>query len=197
MTAAEVKSAASAAQPAAEKLGFWVAQRFSAAISGLFSVAASGSKVSGLTFSATSQAANENATQNRSVQSRGRDGGFALLELIVVISVMLILLGIAVPIYTQSITAQYEYNLKQNLRTLNQAIDRYTLDKKKAPESLEDLKSAGYIEEIPEDITRRTDTWVLVTDDSIKTPEQTDPGVSSVHSGSDKIGSDGRPYSEW
>lgn len=128
---------------------------------------------------------------------RRGDCGFTLIELIVVITVILILLGIAVPIYTQSITAQREYNLRQNLRTLNQVIDQYTIDKKKAPQSLEDLKSAGYIEFIPEDITGRTDTWELVQDDSIKTVEQTDPGLSSVHSGSDRIGSDGTVYSNW
>jgi general secretion pathway protein G len=114
-----------------------------------------------------------------------------------VITVILILLGIAVPIYTQSITAQKEYNLRQNLRTLNQVIDQYTLDKKKAPQSLDDLKSAGYIDFIPEDITGRSDTWELVQDDSIKTVEQTDPGLSAVHSGSDRIGSDGITYSSW
>lgn len=128
----------------------------------------------------------------------GRDDrGFTLIELIVVITVLLILLGIAVPIYTQSITAQREYNLRQNLRTLNQVIDQYTLDKKKAPQSLQDLVSAGYIEKVPEDITGRDDTWELVQDDSIKTVDQTDPGLSSVHSGSDRISSDGTVYSSW
>jgi general secretion pathway protein G len=128
---------------------------------------------------------------------RRNDRGFTLIELIVVITVILILLGIAVPIYSQSITAQREYNLRQNLRVLNNAIDQYTLDKKKAPQSLEDLKSTGYIEFVPEDITGRTDTWDLITDDSIKTLQQTEPGVSAVRSGSDRIGSDGTSYSTW
>lgn len=114
--------------------------------------------------------------QERRTFRRG-DRGFTLIELIVVICVILILLGIAVPIYTQSVIAQREYNLRQNLRSLNQVIDQYTLDKKKAPESLEDLKSAGYIDFIPEDITGRTDTWDLVRDDSIKTVEQSEPGA--------------------
>ncbi len=130
-------------------------------------------------------------------KSRRTGRGFTLIELIVVISVILILLGIAVPIYTQSVIAKREYNLRQNLQTLNQVIDQYTLDKKKAPESLEDLKSAGYIDFIPEDITGRTDTWDLVRDDSIKTVEQSGPGVSAVRSGSDRIGSDGTAYSSW
>jgi len=131
------------------------------------------------------------------VLNKRRASGFTLIELIVVITIMLILLGIAVPIYNQSVIAKRESNLRQNLRTLNQVIDQYTLDKKKAPTSLEDLKSAGYIERIPEDITGRIDTWALVEDDSIKSLEQESPGVSSVHSGSNRIGSDGTAYSEW
>ena len=123
--------------------------------------------------------------------------GFTLLELIVVITIMLILLGIAVPMYNQSILAKNESNLRQNLRTLNQVIDQYTIDKQKAPTSLEELKSAGYIERIPEDITGRTDTWELVEDDSIKTLEQGSGGISAVHSGSNRVGSDGTAYSEW
>lgn len=129
--------------------------------------------------------------------NRRRNSGFTLIELIVVITIMLILLGIAVPVYTQSVVAKRESNLRQNLRTLNHLIDQYTFDKKKAPKSLEDLKSAGYIDFIPEDITGRTDTWELVEDDSIKTLEQTDPGVTAVHSGSSRIGIDGTAYSEW
>jgi general secretion pathway protein G len=129
--------------------------------------------------------------------NRPRNSGFTLIELIAVITIMLILLGIAVPVYTQSVVAKRESNLRENLRTLNHLIDQYTLDKKKAPKSLEDLKSAGYIEFIPVDITGRTDTWELVEDDSIKTLEQTEPGVTAVHSGSSRIGSDGTAYSEW
>jgi general secretion pathway protein G len=129
--------------------------------------------------------------------NRRRNSGFTLIELIVVITIMLILLGIAVPVYTQSVVAKRESNLRENLRTLNHLIDQYTLDKKKAPKSLEDLKSAGYIDRVPEDITGRSDTWELVEDDSIKTLEQTDPGVTAVHSGSSRIGSDGSAYSEW
>ena len=123
--------------------------------------------------------------------------GFTLIELIVVITIMLILLGIAVPVYNQSIIAKKESNLRQNLRTLNQVIDQYTIDKKKAPSSLQDLKAAGYIERIPDDITGRPDTWDVIEDDSIKTLEQKEPGISGVRSGSNRIGSDGTAYSEW
>ena len=115
----------------------------------------------------------------------------------VVMSILLILLAIAVPLYSQSMNHAREINLLQNLETLNRVISQYTLDKKKAPQSLQDLIQARYIESIPDDITDRNDTWVLEQDDSIMSLDQTDAGVSGVHSGSDRVASDGTVYSEW
>ena len=123
--------------------------------------------------------------------------GFTLIEIVVVLSIILILLSIAVPVYSQSVNHAREENLRKNLGTLNQCITQYTLDKKKAPLSLQDLKSAGYIDTIPEDITGREDTWVPEEDDSIMSPDQTDPGMSGVHSGSNLVSADGTVYSEW
>ncbi len=123
--------------------------------------------------------------------------GFTLLEMMVVITILLILLAIAVPLYSQSMNHARETNLRQNLDTLNRVIVQYTLDKKKAPQSLSDLVQSGYIEAIPDDITGRNDTWVPEQDDSVMSPEQTDPGVSGVHSGSDHVASDGTTYSSW
>ncbi len=88
-------------------------------------------------------------------------------------------------------------SLRQNLETLNQVIVQYTLDKKKAPKSLEDLVQAGYLKAIPEDITGRSDTWATDEDESIMSLEQTETGVSGVHSGSNRIAIDGTAYSSW
>ncbi len=128
-----------------------------------------------------------------------RAPGFALVEMMVVISIILILLGVAMPIYSHSLTRAREENLRKNLNTLNQTIFQYTQDKQKAPQSLDDLKTAKYIQEIPEDITGRTDTWELEqADGSIMSLYQTDPGgIIGVHSGSNQIGSDGTAYSTW
>src|SRR5262249_5363536 len=99
--------------------------------------------------------------------------GFTLIEMMVVLTIMLILLSIAVPIYSQSVTRAREDNLRKNVATLNQVITQYTLDKKKAPHSLEDLHSAGYIESVPDDITGRPDTWDTEEEtDSIMSLEQ-------------------------
>ena len=128
----------------------------------------------------------------------GRNRGFTLIEMMVVISIILILLGAALPIYSHSITRAREENLRKNLETLNKTIYEYTQDKKKAPQSLEDLKAAKYLERIPEDITGSSDTWQTEPADAILTLEQTDTeGIIGVHSGSDKVGSDGVAYSKW
>jgi general secretion pathway protein G len=116
----------------------------------------------------------------------------------VAISVILILLGMAVPIYSHTLTRKREENLRRNLDTLNQMIFQYTLDKQKPPQSLEDLKSAGYLQEIPKDITGQADTWQTEPADAIFSLEQKDTdGIIGVHSGSDKMGSDGKAYSTW
>jgi len=126
-----------------------------------------------------------------------RDRGFTLVELMVVISIIIILLGVGLPIYSQSLRREREESLRKNLQTLNHMIDQYTLDKRKAPKSLNDLVSAGYMKEIPADITGRTDTWTTEEDDSIRSLEQTEPGITSVHSGSSQMAIDGTAYSSW
>jgi general secretion pathway protein G len=123
--------------------------------------------------------------------------GFTLIEMMVVLSVMLILLSITMPIYSQSIKRAREDMFRRNLETLNTVIYQYTLDKQKAPTSLEDLKSAGYIESVPNDITG-SNTWETEEDDKlIMAVGQKDGGIYAVHSGSSRVGSNGKAYSEW
>ncbi|MCL6565137.1 MAG: type II secretion system GspH family protein [Acidobacteriia bacterium] len=124
--------------------------------------------------------------------------GFTLLELMVVISVILVLLGLAAGNYQRSILRSKEAALKQNLFTMRQAIQQYTLDKLQAPQSLEDLVAAGYLREIPKDpITGQRD-WRVEYDDAFLSPDQLATGISDVHSNSDKISPfEGTPYSSW
>ena len=86
----------------------------------------------------------------RNVSDRRR--GLTLIEMMIVLSIILILLGAAIPIYSHSIRRAREANLRRNLETLNQAIYQYAMDKQKAPESLDDLHAAGYIDKVPDDI---------------------------------------------
>ena len=122
--------------------------------------------------------------------------GFTLIEMVVVISMILILLAIALPMYNQAIVRAREAKLHENLSTLNKLIQEYSLDKKKAPQSLDDLVPA-YLKAIPEDITGKTDTWVTETEDPENAWDTNQTGISGVHSGSNEPSSDGSPYSSW
>jgi general secretion pathway protein G len=126
------------------------------------------------------------------------EGGFTLVELMIVMLIIGVLAAIAIPSYMRSLQNAREAVLKEDLHVLRQQIDAYTNDKEKAPQSLDDLVSAGYLKEIPVDpMTHSNTTWVTATDDSIQSLDQTDSGIVDVHSGSSEPGSDGRAYSEW
>ncbi len=124
--------------------------------------------------------------------------GFTLIELMVVISIVVILMSIAIPRYESSITHARETVLKEDLYSMRSSIDQFTLDKQKAPQSLQELVDAGYLRQIPKDpFTNSRDTWVPVTDDSIMSPDQTQPGIMDVHSGSESNSTEGTAYSTW
>jgi general secretion pathway protein G len=124
--------------------------------------------------------------------------GFTFVELMVVITIIVILVTMAIPIYQRSITRAKESVLKNNLFTLRTVIDNYTYDKEKAPQSLQDLVTEGYLRSIPNDpMTGSNSSWRTVMEDASQSVSQSEPGIFDVHSGSDKIGSDGTPYSEW
>lgn len=109
-----------------------------------------------------------------------------------------VLVAIAVPNYVASIKAAKEAVLKEDLHVLRAAIDSYTMDKDKAPQSLDDLVQSGYLRKIPEDpMTHRSDSWVPEQSDALHSLDQTDPGIDDVHSGSQETGSDGQPYASW
>jgi general secretion pathway protein G len=124
--------------------------------------------------------------------------GFTLIELMIVISMIMILIAIAIPSYNQSITRSKEGVLKQNLFTLRSLISQYTLDKQKAPQSLDDLVSAGYIKQIPTDpMTAKPDWTVEQEEDTLMSADEQAGGIDDVHSASDQTGSDGTAYSTW
>ena len=123
--------------------------------------------------------------------------GFTFVEMMVVISIIVILVSMAIPVYQKSILRARESVLKNNLFTLRTVIDNYTYDKEKAPQALQDLVSEGYLRDVPIDpITGSNQTWRLIMEDATQSVDQSEPGIFDVRSGSDKVGLDGRPYSD-
>jgi general secretion pathway protein G len=124
--------------------------------------------------------------------------GFTLIELMVVITIIVILMSVAIPRYQASILRARETVLRDDLYTLRSVIDQYTLDKQKAPQSLQDLVEAGYLKQLPMDpFTNTRDSWVPVSDESIMSPDQSQPGIIDVHSSSEQKSSEGTAYSTW
>ena len=124
--------------------------------------------------------------------------GFTFVELMVVITIMVIIIMMAIPIYSRAIIRAKESVLHNNLTTLRTVIDHYTYDKQKAPQTLQDLVTEGYLTKIPIDPAVGNNTsWRTIMEDAAQSVNQSEPGIFDVKSSSDKIGLDGTPYSEW
>ena len=123
--------------------------------------------------------------------------GFTLLELMIVISIIMILMAVAVPVYNQSIVQARESVLRSNLSTLRSVISQYTLDKQKAPQSIDDLVQAGYLRQIPVDPMTRQTNWEVVQEDVMMAVDQQEPGITDVKSASSGTASDGTAYNTW
>jgi general secretion pathway protein G len=124
--------------------------------------------------------------------------GFTLIELMIVMAIIAVLMSVAIPIYSRSIQRSKESVLKNNLFTLRTVIDEYTYDKQKAPQSLQDLVSDGYLRQVPMDpMTGSADSWKVIMEDASNTVNQSEPGIFDIRSGSDKNSLEGNAYSDW
>jgi general secretion pathway protein G len=121
-----------------------------------------------------------------------------MIELMIVMTVITILVSVAVPFYQKSILRSKESVLKNNLFTLRTVIDEYTMDKGKAPQTLQDLVSDGYLRSVPMDpMTGSDQSWKVIMEDATSSVNQTEPGIFDIQSGSDKTSLEGTPYAEW
>jgi general secretion pathway protein G len=133
------------------------------------------------------------------VKLRKSEAGFTLLELMVVMIIIGVLAAIAIPAYLTQIKRAKEAVLREDLHVMRQAIDQYTVDKQKAPQSLDDLVQSGYMKSLPTDpLTNRSDTWVTEQSDSYSSVDQTESGgMNNVRSGAGGLATDGSIYSSW
>jgi general secretion pathway protein G len=124
--------------------------------------------------------------------------GFTMIEMMFVIFIILVLIAMAGGRYEKSVLRAKEAVLKQDLATMRNAIQQYTLDKAAGPQSLDDLVSAGYLREIPTDPISREREWHTEFDNVLLSTDQTSPGISDVHSTSDSVSPfENTPYSSW
>src|SRR5437016_3446725 len=139
-----------------------------------------------------------NPSRPRRLSARIRQSaGFTLLEMMMVIFIIMILASVAMPVYNQAVVQARESVLRSNLGSLRSVISQYTLDKQKAPQSLDDLVTAGYLRQIPMDPMTRQTNWEVVQEDLLMAVDQQEPGISDVHSASSGTASDGTTYSTW
>jgi general secretion pathway protein G len=129
---------------------------------------------------------------------RKSERGFTLVELMIVMAIIMILATIAIPVYVKTLQRAKEATLREDLHTMRTAIDSYTVDKEKAPDSLDDLVQAGYLKSIPKDpMTSSSDTWITGQSDTMTDINETQGGMDDVHSGSQALASDGTTYNTW
>jgi general secretion pathway protein G len=128
---------------------------------------------------------------------RSNASGFTLLEMMIVISIIIILMAVAIPNYNRTVIQSRESVLRSNLSTLRSVISQYTLDKQKAPQSLDDLVQEHYLRQIPVDPMTKETNWEVVQEDTLMSVDQQEPGIYDVHSASSGTASDGTAYSTW
>ena len=127
-----------------------------------------------------------------------RRAGFTIMELMVSMTIVLIVISVAVPLYQKSLIRAKESVLRQNLFSLRTVIDEYTYDKQKAPQQLDDLVKEGYLRQIPLDpIVGNNTSWKIIMEDASASASQSEPGIFDVRSASEKTSLEGTPYSEW
>ena len=138
-----------------------------------------------------------------SLLSRRSQRGFSLIELIVVVTIIGILAGIALINVRTAQTKAREAALKDNLFQMRKAIDNFYADKQRYPSSLEELVP-NYVRRIPADPITMQQDWETVMDDPLSEegsaetdPEaMTQPGIIDVKSRAEGQTLDNVPYSE-
>lgn len=129
---------------------------------------------------------------------RRRESGFTLIEIMVVITLIFVLAGMALVQYRNSVISAKEAVLKENLFRLREAIDQFYADKNKYPQTLEELVTEKYIRIVPKDpFTNSTESWQTVMSDPDPLNPSAQPGIYDVKSGYEGTALDGTSYTDW
>jgi general secretion pathway protein G len=135
----------------------------------------------------------------RTLGRRWREhGGWTLIELMVVLSLIVLLAGLALTNYRNAVIRAQEAVLKEDLFRMRDLIDQYYADRGKYPASLEDLVSEGYLRRIPADpFTNSSETWETVMAEPDLTNPSAESGIYDIRSGSERTALDGTSYRDW
>jgi general secretion pathway protein G len=149
-----------------------------------------------------------------------RERGFTLIELLVTVMILSILVGVAVPLARNSIKRQREIELREDLRLMRTAIDKYKdlsdrgfimvkVDTEGYPESLQVLvdgvqlvgqvdKKVKFLRKIPIDPMTNTTEWGQKSyQDDPKATSWGGQNVFDVYTKSEGTAFDGTKYKEW
>ena len=151
---------------------------------------------------------------------RSLSSGFSLIELIITVTVIAILTGLAFPLAQNSIRRQSEVELRRALREIRVAIDKYkeasdlgliqvVVGTEGYPENLEILvdgvsqigaveRKIKFLRNIPVDpMTRSTDWGKRAYQDDNQTRSWSGGNVFDIYTKSDGRALDGSKYNEW
>lgn len=133
---------------------------------------------------------------------RSKQHGFSLIELLVVVTIIGILAGVAVVHVKYAQRKAREAALKDNLFKMRSAIDNFYADKMRYPNDLQELVP-NYLRKVPKDPVSDQEDWDIIMDDPTNEetaetdPEaMTQPGVIDVKSKAAGTTLDGIPYTE-
>jgi general secretion pathway protein G len=134
----------------------------------------------------------------KDMRYEGKNKGFTLVELMIVIAIIGILATLAIPTYKYANIRAKEAVLKENLFRLRDTLDQFYADRERYPETLEELVKEGYLRKIPLDpMTEASDTWELIYEELAEGEEDKIPGISDVRSSSYETALDGTIYNNW
>ena len=129
---------------------------------------------------------------------RMQSRGFTLIELLIVMVLLILLAGISLAVYGNSVTRGKEAALAEDLFQMRKSIDEYYADKGKYPTDLQTLVTEKYLRAIPPDpFTNSAESWQQIPSELDPGNPSAEPGIADVKSSSDQTGANGKPYSEW